>query len=184
MIEINGLTYPLSFWQKIKNVIVNPKEFFDLIQQEVEVKEVIIYYILLQLLILPLGIIASLLIGAGETAASTILMYGMGISLGAVVFFIILLIYNLIVSWFGGKQGYQRTFQAFIYGTTPGVLLSWIPIVNIIASIYSIYLTIVGLIKLQQMESSKAIWAYFLPLIILFAITLLGGILLFISRLA
>lgn len=173
MANNKGVIPVLTFWQKIKEVVTKPHEFFDAIQQEVEIKDVIIYYFLVQLLVLPFGIGASLIIGVTETITLSILIYLASVAMGAVLFFIVILIYNLIVSWLGGKQGYTRTAQAFVYGSTPGMLLSWLPIANIIASIYSIYVTIVGLIKLQQMERNKAILAYFIPVIVIFVLVLL-----------
>ena len=162
----------LSFWQKIKTIIDNPGSFFDQIQSETNLAELIIYYILLQLIVLPFGIVASYFIG-NESIPLTILYYIGGVFAGALIFLLILVIYQYIIHKMGGQQGFTRTAQSFVYGATPGILLSWLPIANILASIYSVYITIIGLMKLQQMPRNRAIWAYFLPFIIIIVIALL-----------
>ncbi len=160
-----SLSYPLTFWQKIKYIVTKPKDFFDVIQNETEIKRSIIYYLLINLIVAPLGIISFILLNP-SIKANAFFIYLLSLIIGIVIFVLFLFLYNWIISLFGGKQGLTRTFQTFIYGSTPGILLSWVPFVNFLASIYSIYLTIIGLIKLQQMETKKAILAYFLPIVI------------------
>lgn len=171
MIAINGLT----FWEKIRYITISPERFFDLIEREIDIKKSIIYYFLIQLMVLPLGIIVSVLLNPGNTILS-IFTYILAIIVGMGIYFLILLLYHLIMPWFGGHQGMIRTFQALIYGSTPAFLLSWIPFINILAAFYSIYLSILGLIRLQQMETWKAIVAYFIPGILAFTLALIATI--------
>ncbi|MBW2996475.1 YIP1 family protein [Candidatus Woesearchaeota archaeon] len=161
----------LNLWQKIKTVIIRPKDFFDAIQSETDIKTCIIFFLIIELIALPLNIVAISL-----TGPLNIIIYILSFIIGIVAFFIMLWIYNLIISWLGGKQGIIRTFQAIIYGLTPVILLSWLPFVNIIATLYSVYLTIIGISKLQQITIKKAAWAYFLPLIIIMLVAIIWNI--------
>ena len=168
----------MKFWEKIKLVCTNPQSFFKAIESETEIKTSIMFYIYLQIIVLPFGILVGWITGQVDTLLKA-LVFPLAFVFGLFVFFLMLLIYHGIITLFGGKQGLLRTFQAFIYGATPALLLSWIPIVNIIVSFYSMYLNIIGLIQLQKMEKHKAILAYFTPIIIVLVISLILGITIF-----
>ena len=168
----------MNFLEKIKLVITNPKEFFRKIEAEKNIKTSIMFYIYLQLIVLPFGILAGFLTGQVDTLLKA-LVFPLAFIFGLFIFFFALLVYHYIIRLFGGRQGIIRTFQAFIYGATPALLLSWIPIVNILVSFYSMYLNIIGLIKLHRMETHKAVIAYFAPAIIILFISLILSLALF-----
>jgi hypothetical protein len=74
---------------------------------------------------------------------------------------------------FGARQKIDQTMKTGFYAGTPVFLLGWIPVVNIIAWAYSIYLYVIGLMKLQQMSSGRAIAAVVFPAVVLFIIAIL-----------
>lgn len=74
----------------------------------------------------------------------------------------------------GGKKGMKMTMKALLYGSTPRLLLGWIPFIGIIAEIWSIFLEIIGMRKLQEITTGKAIIA--LMSIIVIAIYIASGL--------
>ena len=161
----------LNIWQKIKIVSLQPELFFQTILTEIDLKAPVIYYLLLELLILPFAIISSIIL-TGTDFWITLLAYLGSVVFGLLIFFLVILIYHLIIRAFGGIESYFRTIQAFVYGATPAILLSWIPFVNIAAALYSIYVTIIGISKLQQISKMKALFAYLIPLILIMVVAL------------
>jgi len=73
--------------------------------------------------------------------------------------FISSIIVHIVVLILGGKKGIKPTIKALIYGSTPRLLLGWIPFIGIIAEIWSIILLIVGMRQLQDITTGKAIIA-------------------------
>jgi len=82
------------------------------------------------------------------------------------------------VSWlhiwvylFGGRKGFKQTVKAITYGSTPCLVLGWLPGPNIIiAPIWSLLLVINGIIELHEMSPGMAIlsvvFAILAPLVI------------------
>lgn len=162
----------MKFIEKAQKVSTEPKEFFSEIKNEFDYKELIIYYFLMQSIIFPIAVLTSMFLGVEGNFFVNIGIYIVGLIISAIIFFLILLLYNFIFKFFGGTKGLMRTSQVFVYGLTPSILLSWIPFVNIAATVYSIYIVIIGLIELQEMETWKAIVAYFTPIALAFVIAL------------
>ena len=71
---------------------------------------------------------------------------------------------------FGARNGLVQTMKSVFYGGTPNYMFGWIPVFSIIAMIWSWFLTGIGLIRLQGINSEKAalaiIIAIAIPLII------------------
>jgi hypothetical protein len=158
-------------FRKIWDICIRPKEFFEGIVSETDIWKPVTYYSILSLIVLPLNIILFCLLGLILDWAG-FFVFLLTFIVGMAIFFGFLFLYHWIISLFGGNKGLLRTFQAFIYGVTPGLVLSWIPIVNIFAAIYSIVLTIIGISKLHEIKAWKAAVAYFVPLIAVFVLSL------------
>jgi len=74
----------------------------------------------------------------------------------------------------GGRKDIMQTEKAAIYGSTPFLLLGWIPVIGlVIGGIWAIILTIIGLRELHEITTGKAILAYVLALAIIFVILIL-----------
>lgn len=84
-------------------------------------------------------------------------------------------ILHIFVYLMGGRAGYSRTFQALAYGSTPHVLLLWLPFLNILFFLWSVYNTIVGISILHKMTKAKALFAFLLPIIIAMALAFVLG---------
>ncbi|NVO67170.1 YIP1 family protein [Methanofollis tationis] len=57
----------------------------------------------------------------------------------------------------GGREGIMQTVNALFYGSTPGLLLGWIPFVGIIFSLWSLVLYVLGIRDLQGISTARAV---------------------------
>ncbi|MFB0533097.1 MAG: YIP1 family protein [Desulfatiglandales bacterium] len=96
----------------------------------------------------------------------------------AVIFFIFALVGGIIVIFIGGlwlhiwvyllggRNGVGETLKAVMYGETPSRLLGWIPIIGIIALIWTFIVDIIGVRQLHELSTGKAVLAVILEIII------------------
>jgi hypothetical protein len=100
----------------------------------------------------------------------------MGVAIGAIVLVIVSLIMvfiiggwlHLFVYLLGGRKGYLETVKALIFGSTPYMLIGWIPLVGIIiGGIWSLILSILGIRELHQISTGRAAGAVILAAIII-----------------
>jgi hypothetical protein len=91
--------------------------------------------------------------------------------------FIMALIFNLVSKAFGGTGSYEGTVRFMFYSSAPA-LLTWIPILDLVAGIYAIYLNIVGGMIVYNISMGKSIviillsFVLFVLLFVLLATTL------------
>lgn len=74
----------------------------------------------------------------------------------------------------GAKRGYRNTLKTAYHARTSVYLLGWIPIVNMVASIWALYLDWKGLQILQKMPSNRAAIAVVIAVLIPLLITVAG----------
>ena len=91
-----------------------------------------------------------------------------GLFIGAAIFYVI---YKLL----GGTGSYEGTVRFASYASAPAVL-SWVPLLGLIAGIYGLYLYIVGGSFVHKVSMGKSAIAVLLPtiLIILLAMIIAG----------
>lgn len=79
----------------------------------------------------------------------------------------------------GAKKGIDQTFKSVFYGKTPFYFLYWIPFINIIALIWELGLTAIGLKTYHKITTGKAIAsiavAIIIPLLIMIPLILIVG---------
>jgi hypothetical protein len=75
----------------------------------------------------------------------------------------------------GGEKGAKQTIKTTMYSSTPFLLLGWIPIVSMIAYIWSIALLIIGIKETQEMELGKAIVVVLIPIVLFIILISLGA---------
>lgn len=104
---------------------------------------------------------------------------GMGLGIMAAVMFISIIIGGLIgilvgSGWMhiwvylcGGRKGAGQTIKAMAYGSTPSLLLGWIPFIGFIFGIWSIVVSIIGIRQLHEISTGRAVLAYLLGAIII-----------------
>jgi hypothetical protein len=97
---------------------------------------------------------------------------------GSLLLFIFSLWTHLWVYLLGGNKGFIRTLHAILYSTTPALLLGWIPIVGMFASVWTLILFFFGIREFQEISNGKAanviLLSVFLPLILLIILFILA----------
>ena len=181
----------MNIFDKIKGILFNSEKFFSSINKEKTLKEAFKFYAVLAAFSAVMGYIIFLIfgdifiasflkifnqLGAQIPETSNLRTFGktfLGYIISVVGSFgsaAILYVWLLI---FGGKEGYPKAYQLSVYSQTPSLLLSWIPIVNLISWVYSFILLVVGTRKIYNFSNTKSVLIYLIPLIILFIIGLM-----------
>lgn len=160
--------------EKIKAVLQSPGSFFDSIKSEEGYGPALKYLFVIYLVPSIIVFIAGMLSSPGkigEAAFIAVLSEVFGV---LVLTFISTGLVHIGIMLVGGKRGIFSTYKALAYGITPYALLQWIPIVNILALLWAIYLEVMGLSKLHEMSMLRAFIGWLIvPLILLVILTVL-----------
>jgi hypothetical protein len=97
---------------------------------------------------------------------------------GSLFMFIFSLWTHLWVYLLGGRNGFRQTLHALLYSLTPNLLLGWIPLIGMFASIWTLILMFFGIRELQEMSDGRTIGvillSVILPVIILVVLVVLA----------
>lgn len=178
----------MDFFEKMKGLLLEPSKTFDDLKEE-PLLGAVKYYVGIAavysaLFALMLGFAGSLfgsMMGFGNLG----MMMGAGVGIGAAITFFVLFMIMAIVGAFiggailhifvyiaGGRKGMTQTIKAGMYGSTASLLFGWLPIINIIAAIWSLVIEIIGIRQLHEITTGRAILALVLPLIIAFILAM------------
>ncbi|SNQ62182.1 conserved membrane hypothetical protein [Candidatus Methanoperedens nitroreducens] len=178
----NWLWYYMDFLEKVKGLLLEPSKTFDSLKDET-LEEALKYYAIIA--VAYSALFALMFTFAGSLFGSMMgfrdfgMMMGAGAGIGAaVVFFVMFMILaiagafiggailHIFVYIVGGRKGIVQTIKAVMYGATPSLLLGWIPLVSIIASIWSLIVEIIGIRQLHGLTTGRAILAILIPIIL------------------
>lgn len=173
--------YFSNFIGKTKKLILNPTKFFEDIKREKGFLEVFKYCLIisllpsvfLALLYQSLGLFDSLM----TPKTNWLLLYFI-IVLSLFIFFIIVsfvssILIHITAIILRGKGNFLSSYKCIVYGTAPSYLFGWIPLIGLVFNFYSIYVTIIGIIKLHKVSAIRAIFILVLPAIIILLLLLL-----------
>jgi hypothetical protein len=164
-----------KIFKKAMGFLQQPTKAFDA-EKGTEVTDSFVYMAILTVVVAVLSAIV-----AGVTTGSGIII---GITM--VTVYVGSLIFNVIAGlwlhlWayiFGAKKGLNQTLKTVFYAGTPTYLLGWIPLINILAALWGLYLDWMGLQRLHGMEGGRAaaaiVIAFIIPMIILGILFLIG----------
>lgn len=165
-VETNSAKHYFIF-KKLKMIILRPNDFFEYAFSEKSLLDSIIFYFIIQIAVFPFGLLAFLALSRQGTLGMLTFVFMIGTILSIFLFFLLIGAYHLIIKFLGGAGSYIRTYQSFLYGTAPALLLGWFPLLNLLAYAYSIYVTIIGISRLHTISAKRATLAYFIPLILM-----------------
>ncbi len=179
----------MDFFEKVRGFLLEPAKTFDAVKGE-KLEEAIKYYAIIAAVYS--AIFAVLLAFIGTIFGSMMGGQNLGMLMGAgagaggaVIFFVLFMIFTIIGAFIGGailhifvylvggRNGLEQTIKAIMYGSTPGLLLGWIPIIGFIAAIWSIVLNILGIRQLHELTTGKAALAVLIPVIIAIILALI-----------
>lgn len=181
----------MDFLEKIKGFLMEPSKTFDAVKDEPLVEAVkyyaviaAVYSALLALMFAFAGSLMGSMMGFGSLGT----MMGAGAGIGAaVILFVMFLVFaiagafiggailHIFVYIVGGRKGIAQTIKAGMYGSTPSLLLGWIPFIGFIAAIWSLVVEIVGIRQLHELTTGRAVLAFALLIVgIILAIILVA----------
>jgi hypothetical protein len=174
----------MRYWQTWKEVIADPFGFFNKVPKEKWYKKPTLFFLKTTALSLLLNILFMLLftssellndpsfqslfasIGSGILTLIIIALFPFIILFSWGMLFLVVGLIHLFIKLVGGKSDYNATFKLTCYSYAPS-LLSFVPVLGIIAYIYSVVLQVIGTHKLHNITLGKSALAILLPIIIL-----------------
>ena len=171
----------MEYFELIKGFILAPAETFRKVT-DTDYGETLAYFLVLVLINTVLSIPLMLLalssmgpffggmagrLGFGTLAGFGIVIVAVMMITGALLFLFIGAAWlHLWVYLFGGRRGYRETLKALAFGDTPALLLGWIPLVGMLAGIWSLVLFVLGVRELHAITTNRALGAVILAVII------------------
>ncbi|MDD3407634.1 MAG: Yip1 family protein [Methanomicrobium sp.] len=182
-----------DLFQKFKDITLDPVEAFKNLRDESLGTSFVYFLVIIAVYCILSGIVSMFFIGffsslmpgmsAGMVAGSS-LVFGIISIVTSFIFSIIALIIgalvlHIFVYLLGGRKGLEQTIKASIYSCTPLALLGWIPLISIIAVIWSIVLEALAVRELHEISTARAVLAVIIPLIIIFGLVVVAFIMFF-----
>lgn len=173
--EFNSSDFVNSYKTTLQTLVTKPKEFFAAMPVKGGYGPPILFG-------LPGAVIFGFLGGLlGTTTADG----GVGSAVGGIIggpigfvvgAFIIAAIVHVSSIIFADKAkgGFEGTFRTIAYPSGAALLVMWIPVVNFAAWAYSVYLTIVGIERVHQTTTAKAVTAVLVPVGILIVLSVIA----------
>lgn len=173
----------MGFWKKVRDIHFRPTEFYGEIDSDgfsAPSKFAATIGLVFGGLITVFGLLSVLF---AETSA----LSWAGIAALLLVIFPVMLVISAflqaatvhIAVYLFGKRGLSKTYTAVAYPVSAVLLWGWIPVLNFIAGIYSIYLQTKGLEILHDMDFGRALIAVIWPIILSMVLTFIFVILAF-----
>ena len=186
--------------ETIKGFLMQPVESFRKVRGT-SLGDAITYFLIIVIINTILTVIVDLVFASAILAMFTQVMAQMGMGevflmemIGMVAVAIIMVIASLVLlfvfaGWLhlfvyllGGRKGYAETVKAMIFGSTPYMLIGWIPVIGLfVGGIWSLVLEILGIRELHQVSTGRAAGAVVLSVFILALLIILIAAWFFIS---
>lgn len=174
--------------EKIRAVLIKPKDFFRRIRKERGMKRAFLFSVLLS----PLSLIIGALLNAPDSVAASaagigFLPYNAAVAaaflgawiLSVLLTFAVAFVYQMFAALLKGSGKYDASYKAAVYSNVPTYLLGWLwfPF-PIIVAIWSIVLSAIGLKELHSLNAGKAFAVAIMPVIILIIIAFFASLVL------
>jgi hypothetical protein len=177
----------MDYFDLMKGFILSPVETFRKVR-DTELGDSLAYYLVLLVINAVLSAIVSLAMVSAVWMTFSGLFEQLGLPIpavagvGVVMFAILMIIIQFIfvfigAAWLhlfvyllGGRKGYLQTLKSVIFGSTPAMLIGWIPFIGWLAGIWAFILEIIGIRELQEMTTGKAALAVILAIVVILVI--------------
>lgn len=166
-----------EWFEQAREVVFSPTEFY----REAERHEGFRYplkFAALSLFISGLlsglvAVVTGSLVPALSGSPLGIVFSALGAVVGGIIgLFVGAALIHIFVYLFGGR-GYQGTFEALSYATAVSAFFGWIPFINILAGLYTIYVQARGIENFHEMSFGKALAAVLLPVLVILGVAIL-----------
>ena len=184
----------MEYPELIKGFFLSPVETFRKVK-DTDYRDTLVYFLVLVLIYTVLSVPVMLvslrpawftgiftLLGTGALSGSDIVIIAVMMIIAALVLLFIGAAWlHLWVFLFGGRRGIRETFKALAFGETPALMLGWIPVVGILAGIWALILSVLGIRELHGISTGRALGAVIVAVIIPLLILVLLAAFLFIA---
>lgn len=167
-----------KLFKKIKGFLLSPSKAFKA-EEKTKLGDTF-KYALVGLVVM--GLLSGLIAAFTGGAIAFVSVLFMAIIGGTVAILIGGLWLHLWAYLFGAKKGVAQTIKIVAYANTPGYYLGWIPLINIVAGIWTIVLEVIGLTKLQKLSTGRAVGAVLIAIII--PLVIIVGVILWVLAVA
>jgi hypothetical protein len=166
-----------SFINAVRGVVTTPVGFFRGIRREGDFVNPLIFAIICYEVSAILGGLLSLVgVSMGDTQGFGSFLIGIILApiFAAIGLFIGAAILHLLVMLIVGSRnsGFEGTFRVGAYSSVTS-LVSWIPVIGWIASLYGIYLAIMGIREVHNTSTGKAAIVVLIPAVVVLLLVLL-----------
>lgn len=168
----------LSIVARVKGFLFSPSLTFDASKDDT-LGDAFTYFLIILAIY---AILAAIIVTAAFSLYAGIMAaFGLPMAVGPAVglaFFIAVFIGGIIgvfvwgfwlhlwVFLLGGRNGAVQTLKTVIYGSTPYLILGWIPLINVITVIWTLIVEVIGLRKLHGFSTGKTVLAMLLAIIV------------------
>ena len=172
----------LSIVDRVKGFLFSPSQTFDASKDDTLGDAFTYFLIILAIYAVLMAIIAtvafSLLSGLMTTLGVPVPigpalgpLVGVGLFIAALIVGIIGIFVggfwlHLWVYLLGGRNGVVQTLKAGFYGSTPYLILGWIPLINVITMIGGLIVGVIGIRQLHGFSTGKAVLAMILAIVV------------------
>jgi hypothetical protein len=184
----------MEYLELMKGFFLAPAETFRKVR-DTDFGDTFVYFLILVLIYTVFSIPLMLVLLPSSWFSGVFAMFGLrtlagfGIVFIAVMMIVAALVFLFIGSawlhlWvyvFGGRKGYRETLKALAFGETPALLLGWIPMLGILAWIWSVVLSVLGVRELHEVPTGRALGAVIVAVVIPLIILALLAAFLFIA---
>ena len=184
----------MEYVELIKGFFLSPAETFRKVK-DTGYGDTFVYFLVLVLIytVLSVPVMLVSLSPAWFTGMYTLLGIGSLSGFGIVIIAVLMIIAALVLlfigaAWlhlwvylFGGRKGIRETLKALAFGETPALLLGWIPLVGILAGIWALVLSVMGVRELHGISTARATGAVIVAVVIPLLLLILLAAFLFIA---
>jgi hypothetical protein len=164
-----------SFINAVRSVVTAPVGFFRGIRREGDFMNPLIFALICyEVSAILSGLLGLVGVFGGRGFGSFLVSLIVAPIFAAIGLFIGAGILHLLVMLIVGSRnsGYEGTFRVGAYSSVTS-LVSWIPVIGWIASLYGIYLGIMGIREVHNTSTGKAALVVLIPAVVLFLLALL-----------
>jgi hypothetical protein len=184
----------MEYIELIKGFVLSPVETFRKVK-DTDYGDTLAYFLVFAVIytVLSVSVILVRLPQVWFTSIFGLLGIGTLSGFGIVIIAIMMIIAALVIlfigtAWlhlwvylFGGRNGFRETLKALAFGETPALLLGWIPLLGLLALIWSLVLTFLGVRELHGISTGRALGAVILAVMIPLLILVVLAAFLFIA---
>ena len=172
------------------SVLTKPTQYFRNINKETGLKDAFIFFAVYSLIFGIIGLVVGYLMKdlmpslysylgldiltqiieksqAAYNIRMVIFMFVIGYPIGLALSFLAAALLHVWILIFDGKADYKKTYQLYVYTSTPKFIFGWIPFIGLFSSIYSLILLIYGTTEVHKIKLRTSTLMYIIPYVVL-----------------